>query len=182
MKKLAILLSVMIIILGLTACNSGGSTKATQAATQADTQAVTQAPTQAPTQAVTQAPTPAPTQAPTQPATFEAATAIVKQPSNPTDATSPTDENGNVVSSTDNSPQDPTADENGNRTLSGTILGMGGTTVVIRSDSGAECEFVYTSADISNSDGFTDGAHITVTYTGSVEGDNLGQAVTITVS
>lgn len=174
MKKLSVLLVVMIAVISLTACGSSGD--------QTPTEIATVAPTAAPTAALTTPPTqpsaPAPTEISTAVPTFAATEMSAEDASIPTAPTSPTD----ASASQEVSAEIGTADANGQKSLSGVITGMGGRTVVIKTANGREYEFDYSAADIEGSSDFITGASITVSYTGDVTGDELGQAVTITVA
>lgn len=169
MKKLALLLAIMIMILALTACSGSGDTEPTAAPTIAPTVATTTAPP------VTAAPEP--TTAPTTetPPTTEMPTFSSSEGINE-GATMPTDpETGENIPM-----EESTMNENGEKVMSGVVTGLGGITVVIDRGDGQEFEFSYSAANITGAE-LIDGSYVTITYTGDITGDSLGNAIAITV-
>lgn len=186
MKKTAILVSVMIMVLSVTFCFTGcsnGDTEATEAtATPIATVAPTATPTKAPTTpTATQSTTPTATvptaTIPTQPATFSAQLATGTATS-PTAATSESGEEATASPYASSAVGEP--DDNGCYTLTGTVTGFGGTTVVMMLGDGNEYEFNYSGTDISYDDLY-EGATITVVADGDPTGAGVPNALTLSV-
>ena len=191
MKKTAILLAMMLVVISVAftatgcGCSSEGATEATEAptATPIATAPPTSAATKAPTEAVTQAPTEGATTAPTEAATFEAQIA--------TDATLPS----SVPRATEagsNSAEGPTAsadassslgapDSNGNYSVTGTVVGYGPNTVIVLLGDGNQYEFNYNSTGYSSSDLY-DGATVSIVSDGDPSGAGVPNAVSMTIS
>lgn len=173
MKRITFVLALMLTIFTFAACNSdNGSTEST-VATQAVTQKSTEKPTEKPTK-----PTEKPTEVPTEKATESTekptfAAKVVKGKHTATDPTSSTDTTG--------ASDDLSVDENGVGTITGRITGKGGLTFIIELPSGNKYEFSYADAEISDSENFTTGNSVTVTYTGDITGNDVGVASKIVV-
>ncbi len=189
MKKTAILISVMIMVLSVTFCVTGcgnGETEATEpTATPIATVAPTATPTVAPTTATATQPTSATATVPTsatatQPATFSAQLATGATSTAPTDTTSEDGENTEATASPYASSSVGSPDANGNYTLTGTVTGFGGTTVVMMLGDGNEYEFNYSGTDISYSDLY-EGATITVIADGDPSGAGVPNALTLSI-
>lgn len=192
MKKTAILIAMMLVVIsvsfGTTGCNNGNGSEATEpSATPIATVAPTAAPTQAPTSPTSATDSTGPTQAPTQAATFKAniATSAI---SSTLPSETATDENGEPITEPADT-EKPTAspnssgslgepDANGNYVLTGTVTGHGGSTVVIMLGDGNEYEFDYSNTGLTYDD-IADGSTITVTSDGDPSGAGVPNAVSI---
>lgn len=179
MKKIALVLVCMLMLFAFSACNSNSdssseSTAGTQSATQKSTESATQKstkPTEKPTEMATEKPTEKSTEKPT----FAAKIVKGEHATSSTDSTDPT-------ASTDAAAVDDlSVDENGVGTITGRITGKGGITFIIELPSGNKYEFSYADAEISDSENFTTGNSVTVTYTGDISGNDVGVATKIVV-
>ena len=188
MKKTAILLAFMLVVIsvtfGTTGCTGKGSSEATEAptATPIATVAPTAPATKAPTTPVATQPTVPATQAPTQPATFEAQIA--------TGATLPS----SVPTATEegsSSPERPTAssnassslgapDANGNYSVTGSVVGYGPNTVIVVLRDGNQYEFNYNGTGVESSDLY-DGASVSIVADGDPSGAGVPNALSLTI-
>lgn len=189
MKKTAILLAMMLVVVSVAftatgcGCTGQGGSEATEAptATPIATVAPTVPPTNAPT-AATQQPTQAPTVEPTEAATFDAQIA--------TGATLPS----SVPTATEegsNSPEAPTAsanasgslgapDANGRYSVTGSVVGYGPNTVIVVLRDGNQYEFNYNGTDVEASDLY-DGATVSIIADGDPSGAGVPNALSLTI-
>lgn len=186
MKKTAILVAIMLVVISVTFAGCGNDQKsdATEpSATPIATVAPTAAPTSAtkPTQQATK-----PTQQATKPT--QAATFQVNIATNPS-ATSPTqkatDANGNPVAASEAPTASPNAspalgqpDSNGNYTVTGTVTGHGGSTVVIMVGDGSEYEFNYSGTGLTYND-IAEGQTVTIVSDGDPSGAGVPNALSV---
>lgn len=188
MKKTAILLAMMLVVisvtLGTTGCANDGGSEATEAptATPIATVAPTSAATKAPTEAATKVSTEPATQKPTEAATFEAQIA--------TGSTLPT----SVPTATEagsNSPERPTAssnasnslgapDPNGRYSVTGSVVGYGPNTVIVVLGDGNQYEFNYNGTGVEASDLY-DGATVSIIADGDPSGAGVPNALSLTI-
>ena len=185
MKKTAILLAVMLVITLTTVgcgCAKKGGTEATQAptatpiATVAPTVA-TQTPTVAPTQATALA-----TVAPTEAATFQAEVATdTTLPATVPTATATTEgstEGPTVSANASSSLGSP--DPNGRYSITGTVVGYGPNTVIVKLGDGNEYEFNYNSTGKTSSDLY-DGATVSIISDGDPSGAGVPNALSMVI-
>ncbi len=184
MKKTAILLAVMLVIALTTVgcgCTSNGGTEATQAptatpiATVAPTVA-TQLTTMAPTQAATELATVAPTEA----ATFQAeiATDTTLPATVPTATEEGSTEAPTVSANASSSLGSP--DPNGRYSITGTVVGYGPNTVIVKLGDGSEYEFNYNGTGKTSSDLY-DGATVSIISDGDPSGAGVPNALSLNI-
>ncbi len=179
MKKTAILVAIMLVVISVTFAGCGNDQKS-DATEPSATPIATVAPTAAPTSATK------PTQQATKPT--QAATFQVNIATNPS-ATSPTqkatDANGNPVAASEAPTASPNAspalgqpDSNGNYTVTGTVTGHGGSTVVIMVGDGSEYEFNYSGTGLTYSD-IAEGQTVTIVSDGDPSGAGVPNAISV---
>lgn len=185
MKKTAILLSMMLVVisvtLGTTGCGKDGGSEATEAPTA--TPIATVAPTSAtkvPTEAATKAPTEVATQKPTEAATFEAqiATGSTLPTAVPTEPGSNSPERPTASSNASNSLGAP--DPNGRYSVTGSVVGYGPNTVIVVLGDGNEYEFNYNGTGVEASDLY-DGATVSIIADGDPSGAGVPNALSLTI-
>lgn len=183
MKKTAILLAVMLVVALATVgcgCTGKGGTEATQAptatpiATVAPTVA-SQTPTMAPTQATDLA-----TQAPTEAATFQAevATDTTLPATVPTATEEGSTEGPTVSANASSSLGSP--DPNGRYSITGTVVGYGPNTVIVKLRDGNEYEFNYNGTGKTSSDLY-DGATVSIISDGDPSGAGVPNALSMAI-
>lgn len=179
MKKTAILVAIMLVVISVTFAGCGNDQKS-DATEPSATPIATVAPTAAPTSATK--PTQQATK-PTQAATFQVNIATNPSATSPTQAA--TDANGNPVAA----PEAPTAspnaspalgqpDSNGNYTVTGTVTGHGGSTVVIMVGDGSEYEFNYSGTGLTYND-IAEGQTVTIVSDGDPSGAGVPNAISV---
>lgn len=187
MKKTAILLAMMLVVisvtLGTTGCGKSGGSEATEAptATPIATVAPTSA-TKAPTEAATKLSTEPATQKPTEAATFEAqiATGSTLPTAVPTatEAGSGSPERPTASSNASNSLGAP--DPNGRYSVTGSVVGYGPNTVIVVLGDGNEYEFNYNGTGVEASDLY-DGATVSIIADGDPSGAGVPNALSLTI-
>ena len=186
MKKTAILLAMMLVVisvtLGTTGCANDGGSEATEAptATPIATVAPTAAATKAPTEAATKLATEPVTQKPTEAATFEAqiATGSTLPTSVPTEAGSDSPERPTASSNASNSLGAP--DPNGRYSVTGSVVGYGSNTVIVVLGDGNQYEFNYNGTGVEASDLY-DGATVSIIADGDPSGAGVPNALSLTI-
>lgn len=186
MKKTAILVAIMLVVISVTFAGCGNDQKS-DATEPSATPIATVAPTAAPTSATkpTQQATKPTQQAtkPTQAATFQVNIATNPSATSPTQAA--TDANGNPVAASEAPTASPNAssalglpDSNGNYTVTGTVTGHGGSTVVIMLGDGNEYEFNYSGTGLTYND-IAEGQTITIVSDGDPSGAGVPNAISV---
>lgn len=185
MKKTAILLAMMLVVISVTTgcgCFGGGSTEATEAptATPIATAAPTVPATKPTTPVATQAPTEGPTAKPTEVATFEAqiATGATLPSSVPTEAGSSSPETPTASSNASSSLGGP--DANGRYSITGSVVGYGPNTVIVVLRDGNQYEFNYNGTGVEASDLY-DGATVSIIADGDPSGAGVPNALSLTI-
>lgn len=189
MKKTAILLAMMLVVisvtLGTTGCFGNGSSDATEAptATPIATVAPTAAATPAPTapKATQQATEPA-TKAPTEAATFDAQ--VATNSTLPSEVPTATEEGNNPsensTASSNASNSLGTPDSNGQYSVTGTVVGYGPNTVIVVLGDGNQYEFNYNGTGVEASDLY-DGATVSIVSDGDPSGAGVPNAVSLSI-
>ena len=179
MKKTAILVAIMLVVISVTFAGCGNDQKS-DATEPSATPIATVAPTAAPTSATK--PTQQATK-PTQAATFQVNIATNPSATSPTQAA--TDANGNPVAASEAPTASPNAspalgqpDSNGNYTVTGTVTGHGGSTVVIMVGDGSEYEFNYSGTGLTYND-IAEGQTITIVSDGDPSGAGVPNAISV---
>ena len=179
MKKTAILVAIMLVVISVTFAGCGNNQKS-DATEPSATPIATVAPTAAPTSATK--PTQQATK-PTQAATFQVNIATNPSATSPTQAA--TDANGNPVAASEAPTASPNAspalgqpDSNGNYTVTGTVTGHGGSTVVIMVGDGSEYEFNYSGTGLTYSD-IAEGQTVTIVSDGDPSGAGVPNAISV---
>ena len=179
MKKTAILVAIMLVVISVTFAGCGNDQKS-DATEPSATPIATVAPTAAPTSATK--PTQQATK-PTQAATFQVNIATNPSATSPTQAA--TDANGNPVAASEAPTASPYAspalgqpDSNGNYTVTGTVTGHGGSTVVIMVGDGSEYEFNYSGTGLTYSD-IAEGQTVTIVSDGDPSGAGVPNAISV---
>ena len=179
MKKTAILVAIMLVVISVTFAGCGNDQKS-DATEPSATPIATVAPTAAPTSATK--PTQQATK-PTQAATFQVNIATNPSATSPTQAA--TDANGNPVAASEAPTASPNAspalglpDSNGNYTVTGTVTGHGGSTVVIMVGDGSEYEFNYSGTGLTYND-IAEGQTVTIVSDGDPSGAGVPNAISV---
>ena len=179
MKKTAILVAIMLVVISVTFAGCGNDQKS-DATEPSATPIATVAPTAAPTSATK--PTQQATK-PTQAATFQVNIATNPSATSPTQAA--TDANGNPVAASEAPTASPNAspalgqpDSNGNYTVTGTVTGHGGSTVVIMVGDGSEYEFNYSGTGLTYND-IAEGQTVTIVSDGDPSVAGVPNAISV---